>query len=101
MNTEAQEIQELLDGISRLSGEIARLSDERDELVDKWALAVFPHKVGDAIVTQQGKRGRIISFYSTLDDDNRPAVLVNYKPLRKDGSDSAWNLRFFNWKPNA
>lgn len=76
--------------------------EARDKYLDKWAAAVCPLKIG-AIVNLEGRgtnKGRVEGLRGQLSRDGRQGeVLVSYKPLRADGSDSLHYKSHFYWYP--
>lgn len=93
---------DLVDSIKRLNAELDRIQAERDELLRVWAKRVFPYKVGDYITAPTDRRekgGSILSFDADVDNAGDPYVIVRYRPLRKDGVESASGILMLNWTP--
>lgn len=88
--------------IHALSGEIARLSRERERLLQKWAAQVSPWKI-DQITNVRGysflgKQCKVKQVYGKLSYSGQPLVRVTATVLKKDGN-LGQNVADWEWRP--
>lgn len=97
--------EEMKNSIRQMGAEILRLGEVRSGLLQQWADAVSPLKVGDVVpadgYTFRGKKARITKVRGELHyDGDEPVIRVAAVVLKGDGTDGK---HFTGWrvKPSA
>lgn len=92
----------LIETIADLTAQITQLTDQRTALLQDWAQEVSPWKVGEVGPVRgfsfNGRQCRVLSVTGGLSYHREPQVCVAAKVLKKDGSDSAHDVRW-TWRP--
>lgn len=88
--------------INDLTAEIGRLTKQRFEILQEWALQVSPWKVGEITGVRgysfNGKQCKIKSVLGKLDYRHEPEIRVTATVLKQDGTEGR-NTTDWRWRP--